>query len=221
MSPNVVFENQAEAYKLETERLTALANAHKTLLEAAEIGARVDGINITNEIRELGLRRAIAALRRIDADRAVNEREERRLREHGRNLAFYREGHNLPLLMIQKVWAAFKVFHGMTPYSLLESWLKTPVDSEMATYSGSWVIRSKKVKLPDEISNLASLVGFQSENHQYAAVKANSYPHLMTMQAFDAMDFAAKKKIELIKAEIEKIKAGEPEALRLAELLKP
>jgi hypothetical protein len=220
------FESAARAYELETARITALAKAQIDWATAAKIGEEVHGLAITNEGRELALQRARNQLRRLDAERVDREREANRLREHGRNLALYRDGHRLDGLNRQKVWAAFRVLHRGAPSRLLHDWMGTIYGPELLFDQSAWRWvsiggRPTVPVYPDRAYQLLEFLIWQDEVHQQAVAIVGSFPWRATVAAFEALDAFYGGEVGRLEGEIANIEGGDVAALGLAELIRP
>jgi hypothetical protein len=217
-----------KAFELETKRIEVLANAQLTLMNAAKVGAEIDGIKITNKVKELALQRAQNQLRRLDAQRVDREREARRLMQAGINLAFYRKdltGKNLGAIR-QNVWAGFDALLQVVPESVESAWFDTPVDPDKVLAPKCWVWKSAgdqktTPEFPDEMDDVFDLLVFQSKMRASVVVVFNSAAWRATNKAFQVLIDAKKAEVEKLEEEIAAIEAGDDKALKLVELLKP
>ncbi|MBN8625206.1 MAG: hypothetical protein J0M17_06945 [Planctomycetes bacterium] len=215
-----------KAFELETKRIETLANAQLTLMNAAKVGEEIHGLAITNAGRELALQRARNQLRRLDAQRNEREREARRLTQAGLNLAFYRKdltGKNLGAVR-QNVWAGFEALLQVVPSSVEATWFGTPIDRDKALAPSCWLWKSAGDQpttpaFPAEMDDVFDLLAFQSKNRGSVVVVFNSFAWRATNDALQLIIDAKQQEVDNLEEEIAKIVSGDPEALKLAQLL--
>lgn len=225
LSANVVFDNASKAYALETERMTALAQAQNLAMKTSSIGQKVIEQQLANFRLGLTVNEYQNQLTRFHTKRAKRESEAARLQMHGRNLALYNRGQHLDGVSRQNCWAAFQVFLGMLPGGVMDTWLATAIDEAQAMDSANWLGKSvgnnpAPLEMPASMPNLFSLLTYQLDRHQFVIVKLGTYPFVQTAEALHVMTSAWGAEVARLEAEIAAIQTGTYDLWKVADLVK-
>lgn len=210
LSPNLVFENAVEAYKAETARTEAIAEAQLKAAETRRVDQATENDKLTNILKRTTIAEFKASLMRYRQLLADREREARRIAEAAKALSYYADGHRIADAVRQNCWAAYKVFFRDLAAKVGKEWASTPIDQSQACDATNWVYRSVggrpgPILTPTIEANRLSLLDWQLEHHQFVVVKAGSYPHLESLFAFEAMTNHWAAEAEQAKADVSAI----------------
>lgn len=220
---NVVFENAARAYELETKRIEILADARLKDMQANSVEEHVLNQRLTNILKATSIDEYKAAILRFRSQRNARDAEVRRLQEAASNLGNYKLGHRIPDALRQNCWAAYQALLMKAPYSVILDWSTMMLTLEDVGVESDWIgrclVTSKPCTYeePEGIKTVVDLLDYQSENHRKVVVRLGSGPHVRSMRALSHMDAVWAIEVKRLQDDIKSIEQGHYDLWKPAE----
>lgn len=174
-----------DAYRAESERTVALAEARLKWIEGNKASEEVIGKHLTNVLREASIsdyRVSLYSYRRKEAEK---QREANRLKYAVEGLNLYVKGDLATGLERQRIWPGYRVLQPHIPLYVYADWfVSTFSPLEPHNFIGRSVGGTMHPIPVAAICSIGECIEYQNRHYQYIVAATGLKAYLLTLQAF-------------------------------------